>query len=364
MKNIDTKWKVVGTVFVFTILLVSSFLVFRMKAVAQDSVSIKMQPAIIEDLADPGTVFRTTIAVTNLSDSEKLFYLIARDITALSETGTPIFAATGEETPYSLSSWIRFGIPSVTLASGEMREIPVSVFVPRDAEPGGHFAGLFVSLKPPKLTATGTGVGYEVATIISLQVAGDITEDARIREFSTGKLIYTKAEVDFNTVVQNMGNVLVRARGPLEITDIFGKKVATLVVNDQGAVVLPDSNREFKSVWTGEGLSIGRYQAVLGLVYGNNGRKTITATTSFWVLPLNFMLVTLVGIIGFIVIFFTATHLYIRRKLVQMDKAGSGRERAAYAQGHSSSSSKNMVVTIIALVAVAMLIILTMVLLA
>lgn len=334
------------------------------QAMAQDSSGVKLQPTIIEDAVEPGQVFNSVLKVTNTGDLERVFYFMARDIEGLSGDGTPIFTNEGERTEHSLSSWIRTGIPSVSISPDETKEIPFSVFIPRDAEPGSHFAGLFVSYQPPKLTIQGAGVGYQVATIISLQVKGDITEEARIREFSTDKLIYTKAEVGFQSVVENLGNVLVRARGPLEITNIFGKKVATIVVNDQGAVVLPNSTREFKSVWTGEGLSIGRYQAVLGLVYGNNGRKTITATTSFWVLPMNLMLVTLVGIIGFIVLFFTITHLYIRRKLGRLNGDGSGRDRVAYARGHNGPSSKNMVVTSIILISVVMVLILMMVLMA
>lgn len=326
---------------------------------AQDSAGIRMQPAIIEDQVSPGQIFRTTLSVTNVGDTSKLFYLVSRDISGLSPNGTPMFLPAGEESDYSLSSWISFNTPSVTIAGGETKEIPVVVSVPRDADPGSHFAGLFVSLKPEKPDTIGTGVGYEVATIISLQVEGDVNEEARIRQFATGKMIYTKAEVDFKTIVENMGNVLVRARGPLEITDIFGKKVATLVVNDQGSVVLPDSSREFTTVWTGEGLTIGRYQAVLGLVYGNNGRKTITATTSFWVLPLNFILIVTAGLAALIVIFFTITHLYIRNKLSAMGADGKG---AALRRG--GMPSKSMFITVAVLIAVALLVVFMMVLFA
>ena len=162
---------------------------------------------------------------------------------------------------------------------------------------------------------TGIGIGYQVATIISLRVAGDIAEEAGLREFRTDKKIYGKPEVNFITKIENLGNVIIKPRGPVEITNMFGKKVATLKMNESAAAILPMEVRRFEILWQDNGLALGKYEAVMSLGYGEDGRKTISAALSFWVLPGKFVGFSLGGIALFFLLIVVAVKLYVRRKL-------------------------------------------------
>jgi hypothetical protein len=82
------------------------------------------------------------------------------------------------------------------------------------------------------MRTTGAAVGYDVANIVSIRVAGDVSEGAEIRQFSTDQFVYGSTDVNFTLRIENLGNVLVRPSGPLEITNMFGKTVATLVFNE------------------------------------------------------------------------------------------------------------------------------------
>ena len=151
--------------------------------------------------------------------------------------------------------------------------------------------------------------------------SGEVFEEATMREFRTDRAIYNKPEVTFITRVENVGNVLVRPRGPLEITDCFGKRVATLRMNDAGSAVLPKQIRQFEILWEGEGLVFGRYQALLGLVYGEDARKNISAAVSFWVLPLN-VIVPIIGVgLGSILTLLILVKFHIRRQLKKIRSA-------------------------------------------
>lgn len=288
---------------------------------AQEATGLKVQPAIIEERVDPGQVFSSTLSAANLGSDTKTFYIIKRDISGISPTGAPIFAGEEEKTGFEVSSWIKVSQESITIAPGQTKKIPFSVEIPKDASSGGHFGGIFLSLAPERPEETGIGIGYQVGTIISLQISGEIFEEAQIREFRTNRMIYSRPEVTFITRVENNGNVLVRPRGPLEITDFFEKKVATLRINDAGAAVLPKTTRQFETSWQGEGLAFGRYQAVMSLVYGQDERKTISRTLSFWILPLNIILPVAGGIFGLILLVFILVRLHIRRKLREIRKA-------------------------------------------
>ncbi len=282
---------------------------------AQEATGIRIQPSLIEERVDPGQVFSSILRITNLDSAEKTFYIIKRNISGISNLGTPIFAGEEEETGYEISSWIKLSQESVTVPGKATREIPFSIEVPRNASPGGHFGGIFVSFAPPRPKETGIGIGFQVGTVINLRISGEVFEEAQIREFRADRAIYSKSEVKFMTRVENLGNVLVRPRGPLEITDFFGKKVAILRVNDEGAGVFPKTVRPFEAIWKGDGLFFGRYQVVMSLVYGEEGRKTISDSLSFWVLPLNIILPVVGGILGLIFLVFILVKLHIRRKL-------------------------------------------------
>lgn len=255
-------------------------------ATAQNSSGVRIQPSLIEERALPGETFSGTIAITNLDSEAKTFYLSKRNIKGISEEGVPSFSAEGEETPYDMSSWIRLAASSALIPGKGTREVRFTVAVPVGASPGGHFAGIFASFAPPAPKETGIGVGYQVGTIINLRVVGDAHEEAGIREFRTDRKFYVAPPVKFLTRIENRGNVLVRPRGPLEVFDWFGKKVASLRVNDEGAGVFPSSDRSFETVWDGEGLMFGRYRTTMSLVYGDQEKNTISESASFWIVPL------------------------------------------------------------------------------
>ncbi|MFZ2886898.1 MAG: hypothetical protein WA021_03710 [Minisyncoccia bacterium] len=312
-------------------------------AVAQGVEGLQIKPAVIEDRADPGETYNFTVNVTNVSETERTFYLTAQDIRGLDDRGNPLFAEPGEGTPYELSGWVSFPGASITLKGGESRNVPITVRVPREAAPGSHFGGVFFDIEPQQAESTGAAIALRVGSIIALRISGDTTEDARLREFSTEKRIYSTPNVGFNSRVENLGNVLLRPHGLIEITDMRGTNVATVRVNDTGAPIFPETDRVFTTSWNHDGFAFGRYQAIVSLVYGEDERKTITGTTAFWVLPLKPILTVLGTFLGIALVLYLYIRMYIRRKLGEM---GGNRSNADYYERrYQRSASRMMLVT-------------------
>jgi len=291
---------------------------------AQDGLGIGIQPAITEETLDLGESFSFTMRVTNHSDEEKEYFLEARDIRELSAGGQPIFVERGQNIDHGLSSWISFPQLSIIVGPNETGRAEININVPFDASPGGHFAAVFISLEPPEVEGTATKVGTNVGTLMNFRIAGDIIEEMQIREFTTDKAVYTNSQVELTVKVENLGNVLLRPVGPLEITNIFGKKVATFTINETGRGVFPGQVRDFNIEWDGGKFAFGRYQALAGLVYGEDSRKSIDTTISFWVLPMNIIAPVVGGlilIIGGAIIFMK---WMVNRKLKMLEQvAGS-----------------------------------------
>ena len=316
-----------------TLLVAASFFIFGI-AQAQESAGIGLTPSLIEEGADPGQVLEKVITVRNLSSEEQYYYLYTRDIEGVRNGGAPIYAAEGaEKTGYEITEWITLGITEMTLAPGEEAKVPVTIAVPESATPGSHFGAIFVSKEPPRLRNSGAGVGYQVANIVSIRITGEAIESAQIRSLSTDKLVYGDTNVNFLARVENKGNVLVRPYGPLEIYNMFGSRVVAVDFNENLNGVFPATVRDFNLVWTDENFAFGRYEAVLSLVYGEQGRalSTMTASVSFWVLPMQIIKPALIILGGLLLVSYIGIRLYVRstvsrlsggRRLVQRGSRG------------------------------------------
>jgi len=318
---------------------------------AQSTAGIELKPSTIERAANPGEVIDEVFSLTNFSDVTQTYYLVTRDISGVGDDdGVPIFADAGAEvTGYELSTWVSYAADPIELKPKESREVPIKITVPGNASPGSHFGGVFVTVEPPKLRQIGAGVAYEVGALVSIRIAGDVLESGRIREFSTTKLLYGSADVGFLARVENPGNVLIRPHGLLEINNMFGKRVGFIKVNESLAGVFPGTTRSFNVTWQDEGLAFGRYQAIIGLLYGEEGgQSTVSATVSFWVLPVKILVPVLGALSLIILVTYLSVKIYIRRAL---DGLTTSQGRRVVARNRKSSSiSRLMVIAVTLLV--------------
>lgn len=318
---------------------------------------IEVRPAVLEDKVRPGQLYQFTINVTNIAATAKTFTITAGDITGLDSGGAPVFARPGETSNFSLSSWFTLPQAPITIKAGETKPIQISVRVPDQASPGAHFGGVF--FEPGVNPAQGTNaaiVTQKVGTVLSLQIAGDVIDDARLREFSTDKIIYNSPSVNFTGRIENMGNTLVRPRGVIQISDMYGKQVGTFIMNEKNDPVFPGSVRSFESMWNYDGFAIGRYQASVSIVYGDEEKRTITGVTSFWVLPLKLIGGVIGSILGVILLLYIWIRLYIRRRLRAMGVSSKGENYDYYAKKYNRSGNKLIVIVLsFALLCIALL---------
>ena len=339
-------------------LIFASVLFFGLTStVSAQGTGVGLKPAITEELAQPGVPQQHSIEVTNLSGVTQTYYLFMRDITGTDGGGTPVFASeNSEKTGFEMSHWVTLDKTEMTVPAGGNESVLVTLDVPEDATPGSHFAGMFVSMEPPEIRGQGASVGYEVASIFSIRVAGDVVESAQIRQFSTGNYIYGESTVDFQARVENKGTVLVRPVGPLEITNMFGSQVARLTFNDSKAGIFPGKEREFEIVWEDDGPGFGRYEAVLALQYGIEGSlSTITSTVSFWILPRDIIVPALLTLGLLLLVTFVAVKLYVRSKL---RSAQAGATRVVRYQGRGGGMSATLLVVIVMLAVTALFLLL------
>ncbi len=290
-----------------------------------NSAGVEVTPATIERRVAPGESFTEQLTFVNLGEEEREFYLYKRNIKGVEGEGSPIFADEGTvPTGFELTEWLSVKEEPIVIAgNGGIFTYDLVVTVPQDATPGSHFGGVFISAEPPRLREIGAGVGFQVASILSFRVDGEVIDDVRVRSFSTDKLFYGSKKVKFIAKIENQGNILVRPHGPMSIESMLGGESKVVSVNEVRHGVFPRTVRDFEFEWDEEGVGFGRYQGVLALSYdGDGGQRTIDASVVFWVFPTKVMVPLLITLIVLIGGFYIFTRLYIRR--VMMD-AGTGR---------------------------------------
>jgi hypothetical protein len=295
---------------------------------AQNDAGIGLKPATIEEGLSPGEVKQFTVYVSNVSGIDQNYYIFKRDITGVRDGGVPVFADEGQEkTNFELSEWITLETDRLEVPHGQEKAISFTMEVPENAAPGSHFGGIFVSAEPPEMRQSGAAIGYEVANIVSIRVAGEAAERGQIRQFSTDNYFYGKSNVEFSVRFENSGNTLLRPRGPLTIHNMFGKEVANMTFNQELAGVFPGNTREFLFNWSSDQTGFGRYEAILNPNFGEAGAiQSVSSTVTFWILPMN-IIMPAVGVLAvLLLITYVCVRLYVNRKLAYYGATGGTRK--------------------------------------
>lgn len=340
--------------------------------VSAEEAGVSIKPATIEKTVNPGELKNYSITIENLSSFDQDFYLFTRNIVGVGSGGVPIFAIDNVvSTGFELADWITLSIDEVTIPGGGTVSVGISMNVPESATPGSHFGGVFVSVKPPEIKRSGASVGYQVASIMSIRISGDVVEEASIRQFSTSKYLYGSQNVDFSVRIENSGNVLIKPTGPVEVFNMFGKKIDTFMFNeenpDKGShtkSVVPaiteqgrenkENIREFNFSWEGEGFGFGRYEVIISPVYGDVGaKKTMSSTVSFWVLPMNIIGPALGVLAVLLLITFIFVRIYISRSLAHIHHG-----RRVISRRKKGSSTTLLIIVVLLVVTALFLIVL------
>jgi hypothetical protein len=342
--------------------LLFSFLLAPTLIFAQNDAGIGLKPANITENMKPGESRQFTVLVSNVSPQDQNYYLHKRDISGVRDGGVPIFADKDIETGgLAMSDWIQLESDRLEVQAGTERPVSFMLSVPENASPCDHFGGIFVSAEPPELEASGAAIGYQVANIISIRVAGECIEKAQIRQFSTDNYLYGSSNVTFNLKFENSGNTLLRPTGPLVITNMFGKQVANLTFNQEQAGVFPGVTREFVFDWKSDATGFGRYEAMVSPSYGEEGfKQTAFSTATFWILPMNIILPAAGVLAVLLLIAYISIRVYVQRKLAYYGATAGTRKLVRRRTNNSSTPLLLILVVMLTVTALFLLILLAL----
>ena len=279
--------------------------------------ALEIAPPLIYLNVDPGQTAKTQVLIRDVSNSPLNVTGAVNDFVASGENGTPkVLLNETAPDPYSIKGWIA-PPATVQLVPKQIKTLPLTINVPKDASPGGHYGVIRFTGSAPGVNGNGVSLSASLGALVLLTVSGKITENLSVKTFTAshnGKAgsLFQSTPLVFTERIDNTGNVHEQPTGLVTIKDMFGRQLATLPVNQPPGNILPASIRKFsqnldKSV-IGTKHLFGHYTAKLSLNYAGN-KKTLTATMSFWVIPFK-----AVGIvIAVLIIAFFALRYALRR---------------------------------------------------
>jgi hypothetical protein len=314
-------------IYLIVFFLLSQFLLLPIAwAQSDDQIKLTITPPMIRNNVNPGQVWRSSIKLVNNNSSEIDIYVHLNDFKGGKDDGTveflPELSAGDEGNKALLSQWIEIEKCPIKIPAYKSVDIEFAIRVPENAEPGGHYAAILAGTQPTDDKSQGSQmkVSSLLASLILLNVQGDVEEKGMIREFSSSQNYYGKEAVDFTIKFQNSGNVHIQPQGEIRIYDMWGKDKGAIAIN-QGSDfgnVLPGDIRKWEYSWPHDSslLEMGRHKAVLILGFGNQARQTVDQTMYFWVIFIKPLLIALAVVIAFISLIVLSIRYYIKQAII------------------------------------------------
>lgn len=301
--------------------LVAFFAIFQL-ALAQSQEErggngLQISPTRTELNLSPGEGKTFDITVKNITGGNLTAEVSINDFESDGVTGNPqIVVDDSVRTPTSIFNFID-NLKSVKLKPGETKRLTLNASIPEDATPGAYYGIIRYAVIPEgqqlseseRQLALNASIGH----LVLIEIAGDITEQMQIENLEVGRAVEESTLSAIQTgwfffeapdksilTINNLGNGFARPFGDITINGMFGGEVHKTEVNniDPRGIVLPQSTREFVSDVGGIKIP-GRYTATAVIAYGNGG-EVVTYKTSFWYLPIWFLLIlaAIIAVVG------------------------------------------------------------------
>ncbi len=214
-----------------------------------------------------GEIYQDEIKIFNQSNISLKINIKVMNFSAAGEKGEMSFKEGEELDPsYNPSSWIKFGENNFILKEKELKKIPFSIEVPKNAEVGGHYAvALFQATpfftspdKPLQIIPT-------LGSIFLIKIKGDqikyppLEKQIELVNFNFPSFV-EKGPILINFRIKNNDPVHVRVGGKLIIYNFFGRTKEEIKIPPQ--TILPQKIRLFE-IKTNEKFFLGPYQTEL-----------------------------------------------------------------------------------------------------
>jgi hypothetical protein len=252
------------------------------------NVGLIVHPSSFEFTQSPGETSTGTVTLDNQQVQAVKVRVDLRNFVAQGEEGS--VSLTTDDTSYSLAKWIKVTPETIDVPAHSSSEFTFTVTVPKNAEPGGHFGSIVFTTVPPAIKGTGAVLSLEVASLISLEIPGDVAEKAVIKSFTVDKPFYEFGPVTFATRINNQGGRHISIHGSIIAKGWFGQKFIIPLYPPEN--ILPNATKRIETVLKNK-LLVGPFTAELVATYGTHNQQ-LSANVEFKTFPVRYGVIILV----------------------------------------------------------------------
>ena len=292
------------------------------------------------------------LTLYNVTNKATYLYPYAKNFKSDGSTGTPMFIEEKLPLNASLKDWIVFDtekvmVENVKLDNTNATKIKFKINIPLDAQYGGHYAAVMVSINDPKKTLLpdqgNIAFSADPGTLILVNIKGKVSRDLTLTAFKAtdpyatiknDQTVFEWMPVEFTTELENKGNThafplgnIIVYQGDTEVQKLIFNEAQSAIlreskrlystvmqpgfiyndsIKDSGNAPIKDSNGNTKTqlALNWDKLSkqfFGPYKAKLLLVYDDDGiKKNILQEKDFWIIPWKLILAVIILIAGYI----------------------------------------------------------------
>lgn len=216
--------------------------------VVSAQISITLYPVSFRIQVDPGESYNETVTIVNPNDVPLGVQPEKENLGGGAEGSVQLLGE--DQNAYGLASWISLNENPVVLQPQEKHDFPFIINVPKNAQPGGHYASvLFRAISAEEASGagkSGVGISGRVGTVILIEVSGEIQKSAQLASV-TGPTFVSHGPIEVSVRIQNTGNSYFTPEGTVTFQNLFSKQ--EIPISPTSKVVFPGFDRTYKVSW-------------------------------------------------------------------------------------------------------------------
>lgn len=257
-----------------------------------------VRPFLWDVTLEPRDIIETNVVLTNQSERLLRLYATVNEITVDGQGEVKEFVPPIEtDRTSNVTSWIEITRGRINIEPGASEEVTVSMKIHPEAVPGEYhaFIGFYDTNKRFEAEAAALR-GAATGLPVKVTLAETINADLYVSSFAIPRFVISPQNTEIQVGLTNNGDSDEIPDGEIIFYTNRGQEIAAAPFNSSNEAILSGETSTIReTIALPE--KIGRYSASLSGQYGSSQREPLVATTTFFVMPLWFLVLMSVCIL-------------------------------------------------------------------